>query len=426
MYCGSCMLDNALDRAMIQLGHDAILVPVYTPIRTDEVDVSIDRVFLGGVNVFLQQKFRWLRYLPRFVDSALNQPWLIRRLTANAGKTSPKLLGSLAVSMLLGVDGNQRKEFNRLCDWLEKDIRPDVLLLTNLLIAGCIPEYKRRVAVPVYVTLQGDDIFLDSLPDPYRQQSIDAMRRLVPFIDGFIVHSQDYGRRMAELLDIPAHRWHVVPLGINTEEFESPNTDSATVARSVNSNNREVTLGYFARMAPEKGLHLLIDAFIELASRPENAELHLKMAGWMGPQHAEFWNEQQQKLARAHLDGRWSYLGSLERREKLDFFRVIDLLSVPTTYQEPKGIFVLEATAAGVPYVQPNHGAFPELHQRLNAGWLYTAGDHRSYVDQLQSSIDTIRNQKAEVHRKKNISLGLQQEISIIQMAKRVLAFISP
>ena len=434
MFCGSCMLDNALARAMIHQGHETLLVPVYTPIRTDEEDVSIDRVFLGGVNVFLQQKFPWLNYLPRWVDSAFNQPWLIRKLTANAGKTSPRLLGALTVSMLKGMEGNQRKEILRLCNWIEKEIQPDVLVLTNLLIGGCIPEFKKRIDASVFVTLQGDDIFLDSLPEPYRKQSIEAMRRLVPSVDGFIVHSRDYGMRMAKLLQIPDNRWHVVPLGIDTQDFVVANSERlqnsvAEIAKTFDSSSTDsgFTIGYFARMAPEKGLHQLVDAFIELATRSENADLRLLMAGWMGPQHADYWAEQQQKLNRANLQNRWAYLGSLERQKKLEFFRKIDLLSVPTTYLEPKGIFVLEAAAAGVPYVQPSHGAFPEIHQRLQAGWLFPAGDQRAYVNQLQSAIEQLRQPAKSFQANEYIRLAKQDildEVSIQRMATRVLDII--
>ena len=56
MYCGSCMRDNTLARAMCKLGVDARLIPTYTPIRTDEEDVSVDQVLFGGINVFLQEK----------------------------------------------------------------------------------------------------------------------------------------------------------------------------------------------------------------------------------------------------------------------------------------------------------------------------------------------------------------------------------
>ena len=56
MYCGSCLHDNTLAAALLELGEDVVLVPTYTPLRTDEPDVSIDRVFFGGINVYLQEK----------------------------------------------------------------------------------------------------------------------------------------------------------------------------------------------------------------------------------------------------------------------------------------------------------------------------------------------------------------------------------
>jgi glycosyltransferase involved in cell wall biosynthesis len=179
-------------------------------------------------------------------------------------------------------------------------------------------------------------------------------------------------------------------------------------------------------MAPEKGLHHLVDAFIELSTRKENADLRLQMAGWMGPQHAEFWSEQQQKLSRANLTDRWSYQGSLERKEKLDFFHQIDLLSVPTTYREPKGLFVLEAAAAGIPYIQPDHGAFPELHQRLRAGWLFPAGNQPAYVAQLQAAIDQVRDNRQAVGDDKGDSRErIRHEVSIQQMATRILEVVA-
>ncbi|MCA9157028.1 MAG: hexosyltransferase, partial [Planctomycetales bacterium] len=58
MYCGSCLHDNALAKALIDLGHDALLIPLYTPILTDEPNVSSPRLFYGGLNVYLEQLSR--------------------------------------------------------------------------------------------------------------------------------------------------------------------------------------------------------------------------------------------------------------------------------------------------------------------------------------------------------------------------------
>ena len=173
MFCGSCMHDNAVAKAMMQQGCDIQLVPTYTPIRTDEEDVSVDQVFFGGINVFLQQKIPLLRLVPGFLDRFLDNAWLIRKATSRSIDMKPETLGALTVSMLKGSKGNQRKEVNRLCRWLAEE-QPDVVLFTNALIGGCIPEIKKRTSAKVWVTLQGDDVFLDSLPKNHRQQCIDS------------------------------------------------------------------------------------------------------------------------------------------------------------------------------------------------------------------------------------------------------------
>ena len=51
------------------------------------------------------------------------------------------------------------------------------------------------------------------------------------------------------------------------------------------------------------------------------------------------------------------------------------MLSVPTTYREPKGLYVLEALANGVPVVQPRHGSFPELLEATGGGLLVKPDD---------------------------------------------------
>src|SRR5207248_8528210 len=78
MFCGSCMHDNTLAASLIAQGHDALLIPTYTPIRTDEPDVSQRRIFFGGINVYLQEKLALFRHTPWFLDRLLDRPGLLR------------------------------------------------------------------------------------------------------------------------------------------------------------------------------------------------------------------------------------------------------------------------------------------------------------------------------------------------------------
>ncbi|MDB4808417.1 hypothetical protein OAG85_00640, partial [Verrucomicrobiales bacterium] len=58
-HCGSCLRDHALVRALGKLGHEMTLVPLYLPMVTDDEkeDTKVP-LFLGGINMYLQQKFR--------------------------------------------------------------------------------------------------------------------------------------------------------------------------------------------------------------------------------------------------------------------------------------------------------------------------------------------------------------------------------
>ncbi len=376
MLCGSCLHDNTLAAALAARGADVQLIPTYTPIRTDEADVSVDQVFFGGVNIYLQQKIPLFRHLPRLFDRWFDSPRLLRAVSSRASEMSMKELGGLAVSMLRGRSGYQRKEVDRLCRWLEEEVKPHLLLFTNVLIGGCIPTLRERLGVPILVTLQGDDIFLDALPEPYRGQAIEEIRKLVPLVDGFLVHSRFYQERMGPELGIPPEKFHRVKLGIDVRDFAPPETVEAAA-------NRPPTIGYLARLAPEKGLHRLVDGFLRLKELPGMEAVRLHVAGWLAPHRKPYAEEQFERIRAAGHGDAFRYLGEVSRAEKAKFLHEIDVLSVPTEYHDPKGLFVLEALACGVPVVQPEHGAFPELLAATGGGLLVRPGDPQHLAEAL-------------------------------------------
>jgi glycosyltransferase involved in cell wall biosynthesis len=361
MYCGSCMRDNALAREMQGRGLNLTLLPLYTPIRTDETDVSVDRVFFGGINVYLQQKIPLFRHLPHFLDRWLDHPWLIKRLASASVQVDAAELGALTLSMVRGESGFQRKEVDKLVRWLSGHLKPDLICLSNLLIGGCVAAIKRELGVPVLVTLQGDDLFLDELNEPYRGQVIAEMRRIASEVDGFIVFSDFYAAKMSELLEVPLEKFHQTALGIELANFES-------IAPRGESGAEGVTIGYFARVSPEKGFDHLVDAFIKLRSMEVNRDLRLKAGGWLAEKDREFFAAQSAKISAAGLDDWFDYVGSPDHDEKLAFFADIDLFSVPSPYEEPKGMPVLEAMACGLPVVQPAHGAYAQILEKSGGG----------------------------------------------------------
>ena len=404
MYCGSCMHDNSLAKALRNQGVDCLLQPVYTPIRTDGENVSTDRVFFGGIHVYLLQRWPWLRRLPRSVWRIIDWPPLIRWATSRASSTDAGTLGDLAVSMLRGADGRQADEVERLADWLSRDIRPDAIVFSNLLIAGALPAIRRALPKQkIIVMLQGDDIFLDHLPKEARDESIRLCVELIKHIDHVVVNSQFYGEKMGNLLHVPTEKLCVVPLSIDTAPFAGNSVQPKT-------ESSEFRLGYLARVAPEKGLHHLVDAFIRLAKLPGNEDLTLHVAGWLGEANRGYLESLEKQVRDAGLFDRFTYHGSPDLDEKVRFLQTLDLLSVPTDYEDPKGLFVLEALAAEVPVVQPDHGAFGELLASTAGGHTYRPGDLDGLCHAVQTLKDDEQKRKslaaeghANVHQKHSI-----------------------
>jgi glycosyltransferase involved in cell wall biosynthesis len=361
MYCGSCMHDNTLASALIKQGHDALLLPTYTPIRTDEEDVSAGRIFFGGINVYLQQKSRLFRHTPWLFDRLLNSPRLLRWVSRFAVRTQADRLGELTISMLLGSDGKQSKEVAKLVHFLRTQVRPEVLLLSNVLISGMAPRLKQELGAPILAELQGDDIFLEALPAEHRHRAIELIRGNAAAIDGYLTTSSYFADFMATYLGLPRERMHVIYPGLDLRGHGQ--------GRDFRS-EPPYTIGYFARISPEKGLQYLVDAYILLRKTPDAPPCRLRISGWLGEHNRPFFDAQMQKLRDAGLEGEVEHVPSPDHAGKLAFLRSLDVLSVPTVYREPKGLYVLEALANGTPVVQPAHGSFPELIEATGGGLL--------------------------------------------------------
>ena len=280
MYCGSCLHDNTLAAAMMARGHEVALIPTYTPTRTDEEDVSIDRVFYGAVNVYLEQKSAlFLSHTPeRLHRSDVEQPRVAR-----LGLTRRERLGrrpGSSESLTLSMAMEERGQASRARNWRSSSpgcatsFEPQTWsTCTNSMFLGLAAPLKRELGVPVLCSLQGEDIFLEDLSEPYKTQGPRAAAgpcraRRRPGVSTTATTTPHF---MAEYLDdVPEDQVHVVRLGHQSRRARCaapahrarpPVADrtAPAVIRSMSAT--------WPESAPEKGLHVLVDAFRLLAER---------------------------------------------------------------------------------------------------------------------------------------------------------------
>jgi glycosyltransferase involved in cell wall biosynthesis len=395
MYCGSCLHDNALASALIKLGHQVALVPTYTPIRTDEESVSIDHIFYGGINVYLQQNSSLFRHMPSAIDSMLNSRGLLKWISRYASATDARELGALTVSVLQGEEGNQRKELQKLIEWLKDSFKPEIIHLTNSMFVGFARDMKKELNVPVLCSLQGEDIFLEELLEPHKSQALQTLRERAKDVDGFIATSDYYRDFMIGYMNLPPSKIHTVRLGLNTTGHgESIQTMPEEPFR----------IGYLARICPEKGLHLLVDAFDILVRKGCN--VRLCVAGYLGKRDHVYFQKIGQTISERGWKDRFEYAGEVDRAGKIRFLNSLHVFSVPTIYHEPKGISILESLANGVPVVQPSHGAFPEMIDATGGGLLIQPNSPAALAEGLESLLRNAklrqqfgRNGKEAIHR---------------------------
>ncbi len=410
MYCGSCLRDNALAAELMRLGHEVTLLPFYTPTLTDEDNVSRgQQVFFGGISVYLEQHLPWFRHAPRFVDRLIDAPNVIKAFTSGSISVDAKQLGALTVSTLRGEDGHQLKEIGKLIEFLKDEPPPDVVNIPYTLLIGLATPLRRVLNRPIVITLQGEDLFLEGLTEPYRSQALELVRSQVRDVDLFIAVSDYYARFMRDYLRIPDANMRVAPLGVNIGDL------SVTTRQQ----RDPFTIGYFARVAPEKGLHNLADAYRILRLEKGMPPSRLLVAGYLAPEHKAYFAAIAERLRAAGLADEFVYRGAVDRAKKVKFFHDIDVLSVPSPYHEPKGLYLLEAMACGVPVVQPNHGAFPEIIERTGGGLLAKSDSGADVADALY---DLWKDPARAAELGRRGADGVRQHYTVTHMAERVLA----
>jgi glycosyltransferase involved in cell wall biosynthesis len=380
MYCGSCLRDNSLAAGLRQIGHDARLVCLYTPLRSESADASEGEIFYGGINIYLQHASAIFRKAPRWMDWLFDRRWLLRVAGDLGAQTPPAKLADLTADILRGEEGPVRKELHRLVEYLRDEVKPQVVNLPNLMFVGMAQTFARELKVPVVCELTGEDIFLDAMGAEDRQRIGEMIRQRAGHVARFVSTSGYYADRMAEYLGIDRGRIDVVATGLSEEYF--------VPVKGAKGSARSKVVGYMARICPEKGLDRLVEAMELVRGRAGMGDVKLLAAGYLGARNRKWFEALRHRIARGPMRDGFTFLGEVDRADKIAMLDSVDVFSVPAAYPEAKGIYVLEAMSRGIPVVQPRHGSFVEMIEQTGGGILVEPGNAEKLAGEIANLLE--------------------------------------
>jgi glycosyltransferase involved in cell wall biosynthesis len=253
-------------------------------------------------------------------------------------------------------------------------VKPDIVHLSNSMQLGMARLLRERCGPPVVCQLSGEDLFLEKIGPPHYELARGELRQRAADVDAFVAINRYYADFMASYMDVDRAKVHVIPHGLRLDGHGK---------RIEKRPDEPRVIGYFARICPDKGLHLLVEACELLAQRAGIPPFVLHAAGYLGGGDREYLRDLERRASKGPLAGRFKYHGELDRAQKIAFLQSLDVMSVPTVYRESKGLPALEAMANAVPVVLPDHGSFSELVADTGGGLLCRPHDPVDLADKL-------------------------------------------
>ena len=357
-HCGISLRDETLVAGLRARGHQVRFVPAYLPMELDGLTGVDAPLVLGGARVFLQQYIPPFRVLPRGLASPLDHPGLLRLASGSSDMTRIKCLGDLTLSIVQGVHGKQRREFEHVLSWLRVEGPFDGVILCSILLSGLAPAIAKNLQIPVYSWQGGEDGFLSGLEGPACQKVWQVIGDNMASLNTLWSVSQSAKKQFAQNCSkLPAKQAIVWP-GIALQGY--PIFKKPHVPGSV------WTWGFFAHLTWIKGLPTVVRAFIRLAR--QRTDVRLLIGGSRNRADASCLKLIRTEIAKAGLGDRVEIHENPDRAGKIALLERMDLLSVVPDYPEAFGLYLIEANAVGVPVLTLDRGALSEVLTQTGGG----------------------------------------------------------
>ena len=413
-YCQNCFRDNELVKALQKLDHEVFNVPMYLPLNIDkDIEEGSTPVFYGAINVYLKEKVSFFRHSPEWLERILDSKPMLQFAAKRSGSTKAEGLEEMTISMLKGENGRQASELDRLIKFLAKDIKPEIVHLSNALLLGLTKRMKNDLGAKVICSLQDENEWIDPMNEQYQEMVWDLMAEKAEDVDLFITPSEYYSKKSQDKMKLDPEKIKVVYSGINLSGYKD---SSIPMDPPV--------IGYLCRMNENFGLDILVDAFIKIKNGSRFKDLKLFITGGHTADDIEFVSAIHKLIEESGFKEDVKFWDDFNIKNRAEFLSSLTLLSVPVPEGEAFGSYQIEALASAVPSVQPNVGCYPEIMNTTKGGVIYQPNNSDTLaveIIKLLESPDKIREMglsgKKVINEKFTLSNMAKQTISVYNNA---------
>ena len=371
-YCGNCLRDKFFTTALRESGNDIVMIPMYLPLNLGQCEAD-SPIFYGALTIYLEQLSPVFRHLPSRVKRFLDSEKVLRFVGKLSASTSASGHEAMTISMLKGSHGKQADELEVLVNWLKNHEKPDVVHLSNALLSGLAPRLKKDVGCAVVCTLQDEDEWVDEMREPFATQTWNLIEENARYIDAFISSSNYYAQFFQSKISIHPDKMYMIY-----------NSVASVSVRKKDIPPAQPTIGYMSKISSHFGADMLFDAFLELKKEPAFKQLRLIYTGGYTDDYKVIVSHIRRKTKQLGCENDVVFHEDLSIEGKKQFLNSINVFCVPSRRKEAFGMHMLEAIAAEVPVVMPDHGAYTEVLMHTEAGLLYEPGSLRALTDALR------------------------------------------
>lgn len=213
--------------------------------------------------------------------------------------------------------------------------------------------------IPYSFTLHGPADFLEPVRWKIGEKAARAR---------FVATISHYARSQLMFHTPPEHwnRLHIIHCGVDPERYRQ------TEARGAQDDGK-THLIFVGRIAPVKGLRLLIEALTRL----DDPDLHLTLVG-DGPDRAVI-----EEAARP-LGDRVEFTGYLDQAAVAERLKSADIAVLPS-FAEGVPVFLMEAFASGLPVIATQVAGMSELVANGQSGLIVPPGDVEALTDAIRT-----------------------------------------